>query len=147
MISKDQIMIRAMSARRKGTGGRGVAVWVTAAVLVAVSLGQVPTSTVHVSDHWPLGKASTLLERHYGVPISYEDLSVYEYEGELRELDNFAESLKIHPNMKRILFPNGVLDFSFPEPVETATPASVAGMLTPSCSARQERQSGAVRAA
>ena len=99
---------------------------VLAASLAAACSAQGAPDTVHVSDHYPLYAAANLLEKHYGVPISLEEVSAYEYEGELRELDNLAELQKTRPNMKRILFPNGSLDVSFSEPAGTATPAGVA---------------------
>ena len=90
---------------------------------------QGPPATVHVEDHWPLSRAAELLESYYGVPTSLEDISVYEYPGELRELDNFPQLQQARPNMKRILYPPGVLDVSFPDSAATATPANVAAIL------------------
>ncbi len=113
----------------RGVGFPGLALGLAAAFLTVRATGQVPPASVHVEDHWPISKAVGLLEGYYGVPISLEDLSAYEYQGELRELDNFAQLQQARPSMKRILYPHGVLDVSFPEPATTATPASVANIV------------------
>jgi hypothetical protein len=107
----------------------GFAIWAVATVFAVAGAAQGSASIVHVDDHWPLSKASQLLESHYGVPISMEDVSAYEYVGELRELDNFAELQRAHPDIKRLLYPRGVLDVSFPEPADKTTPAGVANIL------------------
>jgi hypothetical protein len=114
-----------MMRRRSGY----LATAVLAGSLAAACSAQGLPASVHVDDHRPLMKAGQLLQDRYGVPISFEDASAYEYEGELKELDNFAELKRIHPDMKRILFPNGSLDVSFSEPENTATPAGVGKIL------------------
>jgi hypothetical protein len=96
--------------------------------------------TVSISDARPLARAAEILMSHYGVPISYEDLSAYAYDGDLAEtLDlpvsnalgsTLVASKTLAPRKSNLTFFAEPLKVGFhPPSVDTADPASVARVL------------------
>jgi hypothetical protein len=92
---------------------------------------QLTTGEISVTEPRPLARVAEILTTRYGVPVSYEDVSAYAYDGDL----SAATSEKQGPRAAAILPRSSSLKF-FPEalaisfdPVRTADPAAVAKML------------------
>jgi hypothetical protein len=90
-----------------------------------------PTSRISLNDPRPLMKAADLVERRYGIPISYEDPE-YLYEGDIHR-GNVSEVAdpeyrRLHPNASFVRPVDGALNIDFSNTTKATT--SVLGLLT-----------------
>ena len=96
---------------------------------VANAQAQSRDETVSISDPRPLAKTAETLIKRYGVPVSYEDVSAYTYEGD------FSESREVQTTHwgARVLAPRGgSITLTLPKanlPAVPLTTATVEGFL------------------
>src|SRR5262249_21361508 len=68
-------------------------------LLTAMAQRTLPSDIIDLNDPHPLARAAEILTARYGVPISFEDVSNYSYQGDL------SDPIKLrvdHPDAKRL---------------------------------------------
>jgi hypothetical protein len=92
---------------------------------------QLTTGEISVTEPRPLARVAEILTTRYGVPVSYEDVSAYAYDGDLSAATSEKQGPRaaaILPRSTSLKFFAEPLSISF-DPVRTADPAAVAKML------------------